>query len=126
MGLTTPGKGLCLIVDDSTVDRAVLQACLEKNQWDTKHAETGHKALDYCAQEMPDILILDLHIPDIDGLELLKSLREMEGGKNPHVIMCSGTAVTKHVKEALSNGANDFVIKPVNFDILTKKLAKIR
>ncbi|HYE79512.1 MAG TPA: response regulator, partial [bacterium] len=76
-------------------------------------ARTGREAVDVIARELPDIVLLDVHLPDFSGLELLSRVRELPGGERRPVIVVSADATPEQVERFLRAGARHYVTKPV-------------
>jgi serine phosphatase RsbU (regulator of sigma subunit) len=100
-----------LIIDDDNVVRASLAAYLEDSGFNVLQACNGLQGLEVFAREQPDLLICDLRMPQLDGLELLRRLTEM--GVQAPVIVVSGAGVMSDAVEALRLGAADYLIKPL-------------
>ena len=115
----------CLIVDDSRVVRKVARRILEDLKFDTSEAADGAQALDHCRADMPDAVLLDWNMPVMNGLDFLRALRREEGGKQPLVVFCSIENDAEHINEALSSGADEFIMKPFDADILESKFAEV-
>ena len=114
----------CLVVDDSRVIRSVARRILEKLNFEISEAEDGQKALDSCKQRMPDAVLLDWNMPVMNGIDFLKELRKLEGGGTPVVIFCTTENDMRHIQEAISAGANEYIMKPFDSEILESKLAQ--
>ena len=111
----------CLIVDDSSVVRKVARRILEDMDYIVDEAEDGQEALDKCRQEMPDAVLLDWQMPIMGGLEFLKLLRAYVGGERPRVVYCTTENDIGHIAMALKAGANDYMMKPFNRELLESK-----
>lgn len=109
-----------LIIDDETPIRRFLRVALTSHGYVVKDAKTGNEGLDAVAMFSPDLVILDLGLPDIDGLEVVRRLREWS--KVPIIILSVKEQETDKIT-ALDNGANDYVTKPFAMGEL---LARIR
>jgi two-component system, OmpR family, KDP operon response regulator KdpE len=109
-----------LIVDDEPPIRRLLRNTLSVQGFRTVEAATGRDALDAARREKPDLLILDLGLPDIDGLEVIKTLREKS--QIPIVVLSSRGDETGKVS-ALDLGADDYVTKPFGVNEL---MARVR
>lgn len=109
-----------LIVDDEKQIRKILTISLSKNNYSVIEAENGKEALEKSALEKPDCIILDLGLPDIDGIEVLKKIREWFSSP---IIILSVRKSEKDIITALDNGANDYIIKPFGVGEI---LARIR
>ena len=108
----------CLIVDDSSVVRKVARRILEDIDFIVDEAEDGQEAFDKCRQEMPDAILLDWQMPIMGGIEFLKLLRAYVGGATPRVIYCLTENDIGQLALAKKAGADDFVMKPFDRDIL--------
>ena len=113
----------CLIVDDSTVVRKVARRILEDMDFIVDEAEDGQEAYDKCREEMPDSILLDWYMPVKSGLEFLKDLRGYTGGDAPKVVFCTTENDVGHIAVALRAGANEYIMKPFNREILESKFA---
>lgn len=109
-----------LIVEDDNYISTILKSLLEANDYRVLMAETGQSALQMTASHVPEIILLDLGLPDMDGMKVLKMLREWYQG--PIVVVSARSQVEEKVK-ALDMGANDYINKPFNASEL---LARIR
>lgn len=115
----------CLIVDDSKVVRKLVRRILEELGFEVSEAEDGQQALDACIKAPPALILLDWHMPVMDGLAFLKKLRAMEGGASPKVIFCTTDSELDHIMEAMNAGADEYVMKPFDADIIKGKLQQI-
>jgi two-component system, chemotaxis family, chemotaxis protein CheY len=115
----------CLVVDDSAVIRKVARRILEGMNFSIMEAEDGSKALDVCAVHMPDAILLDWNMPVMDGYEFLKMLRKTENGKKPKVVFCTTENDVAHIARAMHAGADEYIMKPFDRDILTTKFQQI-
>lgn len=111
-----------LIVDDSALIRKIIRKTLEENSMNCLEAENGSVAADMCKNTMPDMILLDWNMPVMNGIEFLKTLRAMPNGTAPKVIICTTENDMNHIRQALAEGANDFIVKPFDADILRSKL----
>ena len=111
----------CLIVDDSSVVRRVARRILEDMDYIVDEAEDGQEAFDKCRQEMPDAILLDWQMPIMGGLEFLKLLRAYVGGERPKVVYCTIENDIGHIAMALKAGANDYMMKPFDRELLESK-----
>ena len=111
----------CLIVDDSPVVRSILKNIILDLGFECREAENGEAAYRECAQQFPNVITLDWNMPIMSGLEFLKKLRKMEGGKGPKVIFCTSETNAKQIRKALDAGADEYVMKPFDADIIANK-----
>ena len=112
----------CLVVDDSTTIRKVIGRMFTKLDMTVREAENGQVALDECLKSMPDIVMLDWNMPVMSGIEFLKALRKTPGGDHPKVILCTTENEFEAIQTAMSEGANEFIMKPFNEAIIKEKL----
>jgi two-component system, chemotaxis family, chemotaxis protein CheY len=115
----------CLVVDDSAVIRKVARRILEGMNFTIMEAEDGSKALDVCSVSMPDAILLDWNMPVMDGYEFLKTLRKVENGSKPKVVFCTTENDVAHIARAMHAGANEYIMKPFDRDILASKFREI-
>ena len=115
----------CLVVDDSSVIRKVARRILEGLQFQITEAENGEKALAACRDLMPDAVLLDWNMPVMDGYDFLRNLRQMPGGTKPKVVFCTTENDVAHIARALHAGANEYIMKPFDKDIVTAKFQEV-
>ncbi len=115
----------CLVVDDSRVVRTLEKRIMETFGYTISEAEDGKLAAEACAQAMPDLILLDWHMPVMNGLEFLKVLRAMPNGTTPKVIFCTTESELSNIMQALSSGADEYVMKPFDAEIIKGKLQQI-
>jgi two-component system, chemotaxis family, chemotaxis protein CheY len=117
------GVKLCLVVDDSRVVRKVARRILEDLGFEVAEAGDGAEALTWVRTAMPDVVLLDWNMPVMNGLEFLRRLRAEPGGAAPRVVFCSVESDLDRVREALDAGADEYIMKPFDGDIVASKLA---
>ncbi|MEK9725273.1 MAG: response regulator [Rhodospirillaceae bacterium] len=115
----------CLIVDDSKVIRMVARKILQELEFETEEAADGQQALDACKAKMPDAVLLDWNMPVMDGLEFLKALRQLPGGDAPVVVFCTTENDIEHIQKAIESGANEYIMKPFDSEIIQAKFAQV-
>ena len=115
----------CLIVDDSKVIRTVAKRILESLSFATDEAGDGAKAFEACQRKMPDAILLDWNMPVMNGIEFLRKLRGSPGGDQPVVLFCTTETDMSHIKEAMAAGANEYIMKPFDSEILQSKLEQV-
>lgn len=112
----------CLIVDDSRVIRKVSRHILETLGFAVEEAENGKDGLEKCAETMPDVVLLDWNMPVMSGIEFITQLRKRDGGDKPKVVFCTTENDVAHIREAISAGADEYVMKPFDHETLQIKL----
>ncbi len=115
----------CLIVDDSAVIRKVAKHIVEGFRFETGEAEDGSIALTKCREQMPDAVLLDGNMPQMDGIAFVKALREEKNGDKPKVIFCTTENDAEHISLAMKAGADEFVMKPFDKSILETKFQQV-
>ena len=116
----------CLVVDDSRVIRMVARKILEDLSFSVDEAADGQAAADHCRDKgMPDVVLLDWNMPVKSGIEFLRELRQMTGGEAPVVVFCTTENNMAHIQEAISAGANEYIMKPFDSEIIESKLAQV-
>lgn len=115
----------CLVVDDSRVVRKVARRILEELHFDIEEAADGKLALECCLRQMPDVVLLDWNMPVMSGIDFLRQLRRTPGGDLPIVVFCTTHSDIAHIQEAIESGANEYVMKPFDTDILETKFAQV-
>ncbi|QBX38510.1 response regulator [Brevundimonas sp. S30B] len=114
----------CLIVDDSRIIRKVSRRIVEGLGFEVDEAGDGAEALAYCSAMMPELVLLDWNMPVMDGITFLRRLRAQPGGERPKVLFCTIETAVERIQEALEAGADDYVMKPFDGEILQSKLAE--
>ncbi|HEY9163455.1 MAG TPA: response regulator [Magnetovibrio sp.] len=115
----------CLIVDDSKVIRMVAKKILQDLEFATVEAADGKQALDACLQSMPDGILLDWNMPVMSGIEFLRELRAAPGGDKPVVVFCTTENDIEHIQEAIEAGANEYIMKPFDSEIIQAKFTQV-
>jgi two-component system KDP operon response regulator KdpE len=113
-------NGTVLVIDDETQIRKLLSITLQSNGYEVVEASAGREGLSLVAKHPPDLVLLDLGLPDENGHEILRHLREWYS--NP-IIIISVQSAEEDIVKALDNGANDYLTKPFRTGEL---LARIR
>ena len=114
-----------LVADDSSVVRKVARRICEDLAFTVSEAGDGEEALQICREDMPDAILVDWHMPGMDGLEFIKALRELDGGAEPKVIFCLTEYNVASVARAKRAGADDHLLKPFDKDVMETKLREV-
>jgi len=115
----------CLVADDSSVIRKVARRILEKLEFQIVEAEDGEQALEACKLAFPEAILLDWNMPVMDGYEFMVQLRRMPGGDAPIVVFCTTENGVDHISRALQAGANEYIMKPFDRDIVAAKFQEV-
>ncbi len=116
---------LALIVDDDAVMRLLARAALEGAGWDVEEAENGREALEAFQRLHPDVVLLDVMMPEMDGFTACAALRKLPEGAHTPVLMITGLDDYSSITQAYDAGATDFLSKPLNGLLLTHRVRYI-
>lgn len=113
-----------LIVDDAIFMRKVIRDLLVKHEYtDLIEAQDGLEAVEMFREHRPDLIIMDITMPSLDGIETIKELRKID--ETVAILMCSAMGQEAMVREALKYGAKDFVVKPFKPDRVIRAVEKL-
>ena len=115
----------CLVVDDSSVIRKVARRILEDLAFEIVEAEDGQEALEICRRQMPEAILLDWNMPVMDGMEFLMQLRKEPAGKTPKIVFCTTENDIGHIAKAMRAGADEYIMKPFDREIVEAKFAEV-
>jgi DNA-binding response OmpR family regulator len=110
---------LVLIVDDDITVRLLVRRCLEKVGFVVEEASDGEKALSSFENLHPDIVLLDVRMPGMDGFEVCEEIRKLLEGNLTPVLMVTGLDDMESINRAYEAGATDFITKSVNWEVLS-------
>jgi len=116
------GKRHILVVDDTEDNRVVLDHFLRDSGYETTLAANGEQALASLAANPPAAVLLDVMMPGLSGLDVLKRIRQNAATQTLPVIMVTARSESRNIVEALRAGASDYVSKPIDFDVLIARL----
>ena len=111
-----------LVVDDLFPNLYLMEAILEDAGYKTLTASSGKEALEKIENEIPDLILLDIMIPDINGIEILEKIKANEKTNKIPVIMVSALREIDVFIDALSRGAVDYIKKPIEQKVLLTKI----
>ena len=113
-----------LICDDAAFMRMMIKDILTKNGYNVAgEAENGLKAVEKYNETKPDLVMMDITMPEMDGIQALKKIKEAD--PNATVIMCSAMGQQAMVIEAIQSGAKDFIVKPFQADRVLEAIKKV-
>jgi DNA-binding response OmpR family regulator len=113
-----------LIVDDEESIRELIKEILSAAGHELQLAADGAMAFEILKKKPVDLAIVDRNMPGMTGIEVVQLIRLNPKTSTMKVLMCTGSSVTKEIDEAFSAGADDYVLKPLNFAQLIAKVAK--
>ncbi len=120
---SSPPKPKILVVDDQPINVHLLKRMLERENMAVKTASSGQECLAEVAREIPDVILLDVMMPGMDGIEVCRRLKQSEDYKAIPVIFISARSSKEGRVEGLDSGAVDYITKPIDLD---ETLARIR
>jgi len=109
---------LVLVVDDDPMIRVLVTETLQQLGFAVEEAENGKEALDFLRRCQPDVVLMDVLMPEMDGFQACKALRELPQGRHVPVLMMTGLDDIASIDHAFKVGATDFITKPLNYAIL--------
>ena len=115
-------KPLVLVVDDDTASRLIVREALEQADFAVEEADDGAPAVDAFARFAPDIVLLDIIMPTMDGFAASIAIRKLPGGAHVPIVMMTGLDDTESIHRAFEVGATSFITKPINYLLLTYRL----
>ncbi len=117
-----PSSDSLLVVDDDTMNRDLMLRRLSKHGYDAHLADNGKCALEWIGSHPVDLVLLDIEMPDMNGLEVLKTLRQTYSQAQLPIIMVTGKSGSDDIVAALAAGASDYVTKPIDFPVVLARI----
>ena len=114
-----------LLIEDNELNRDMLKRRLERKEFIVSFAEDGQSGIDMAKHEMPDIILLDLSLPIIDGWNVARKLKADSNTKHIPIIALTAHAMKGDREKALNAGCDDYDTKPVNLEGLLEKMHKL-
>jgi len=111
----------CLVVDDSLVVRKAARRIIEGLGFKVSEAKDGQEALEACRAKLPDGVLLDWNMPVMDGITFLRAARAEFGPDQPRIVLCTTEAEFARIVQALEAGAQEYVMKPFDAEIIRDK-----
>lgn len=112
-----------LLVDDSRLQRRILSASLKRDGYEVLEAASGEEAMDICRMTPPDLILSDLVMPGMDGLEFCQAFRALPADQYGYFILLTSKSEVEEMVRGLEGGADDFVSKPVNAHELRARIS---
>lgn len=118
-------RPIVLVADDDEDILALVSFCLDRTEHEIINARDGEEALKITIDRHPDLLVLDLRMPKLTGHDVLRLLREKEAGSGTRVIVLSAYAQNETVARVLEEGADDYLSKPFDPEVLRKRVEAV-
>lgn len=118
-------KGTVLVVDDDITTREILEAELKIDNLVVKQVAGGFEAIHFCQKKMPDLILMDAMMPDLDGFETCKKIRQMVHGWDIPILIMTASESDDSIKHAFSANATDYIRKPVNIAVMQKRIVHL-
>ena len=118
----TPDAGSLLVVDDNEMNRDMLSRRLQRQGYSVAIADGGKSALDMIRDRRFDLILLDVMMPGLNGLQVLQILRETHTATDMPIIMATARGESEDIVQALRLGANDYVTKPLDFPVVLARI----
>ena len=115
---------LILIIEDNEKNRKLARDILQVKGYRTVEAETAETGLEQAAQQAPDLVLLDIHLPGMNGIEALKKLREAEATRRIPVLAFTASVMPQDRREIMEAGFDGFLSKPINLKEFIATVAK--
>lgn len=113
-----------LYIEDNSDNRLLIKRVLEAEGYTVVEAETGLKGLELAASSRPDLILMDINLPEIDGYECTHRLRKISGGDKIPIIALTANAMEGDAQKALDAGCNGYIPKPIDVDHLPTQVEK--
>jgi len=123
--MASSSSSLILLVDDSVVNNILMQSILEDRGYSILTVSNGMDALELLKQKRPDLIILDIMMPDLNGFGVLESVKKYESTSNIPVMMLTARNNWKDQEKAMTMGAADYVIKPIDIEDVVSRVDRL-
>jgi two-component system, cell cycle response regulator DivK len=107
-------KRRVLIVEDNKLDMRLLKDILERSGYETLHAEDGLEAINLAFASLPDLILMDIQLPEISGLEVTRRLKGDDRSRRIPIVAVTAFAMGWHEQEALDSGCDAYISKPIS------------
>lgn len=113
-----------LVVEDSLVNQQLMKACLENLNLKVEIAQNGIEGIEKCLAWLPDIILMDMHMPKMDGMEACMRIRQHFAQDKLPIFALSADVHKDYIQKAFDSGINEYLTKPVDFDVLKRMMAQ--
>lgn len=113
-----------LIIEDNEDNLYMIKFILEQNNLNVSFAMTGLEGIELISKEKPDLILMDIQLPDINGLEVTKKIRQMKSNDSIIIVALSSYAMTGDRQKALEAGCNGYIEKPIDPETFMDEIKK--
>ena len=113
-----------LVIEDNETNLYLMKFLLEKNGYAVIEAKTGIEGIERAVTEKPDLILMDIQLPDIDGLEATRKIRESEANSTVPILAVTSYAMTGDREKALKAGCSGYIEKPIDPETFTSIIKK--
>ena len=103
-----------LIVEDNKIDMKLMKDILERSEYETLQAEDGLEAINLALARLPDLILMDIQLPEISGLEITRRLKGDDRSRRIPIVAVTAFAMGWHEREALDSGCDGYISKPIS------------
>ncbi|MDR3088037.1 MAG: response regulator [Azoarcus sp.] len=114
-----------LVVDDSPTERLALSETLTRNGYDVVTAESGEDAIDKSRNELPDLILMDVVMPGMNGYQATRTISRWETTRGIPIIMCTSKGLETDKIWGMRQGAYDYIVKPLDYIVLLDRIKNI-
>ena len=115
----------CLVIDDCEDTQFIAKKTLESNGYNAVTTDNGTDGARICLENKPDLVLLDWNLIDIDGIDLIKKIRQFPECQDIKIIMCSGHNEKDKIDHAIQNGADGYLVKPFSDNEMITKIKSL-
>lgn len=119
---TIGSQSTILVVDDDQAVRLIMREVLEMDGFDVFEAENGMQALAHCEQSLPSLILMDVEMPEMDGITACQQIQQYPDSDQTVIVMVTGLDDYDSIENAYNAGATDFITKPINWPILSHRI----
>jgi two-component system cell cycle response regulator DivK len=117
-------KGSVLYVEDNVDNRMLVRRVLMAEDYEVIEAGSAQQALDLLAQQVPDLILVDINMPEVDGYTLTAKIRSMPGFTTVPIIALTANVMRGDREKSLEAGCDGYIQKPVDIDVLSQQVAR--
>lgn len=116
----------CLVIDESLMVRRVAARIIRDFGYEVLDTKTGQEAIDMARIRLPDVILLDWQVGDMSAIEVIDDIRSLPKGEKTRIIFCTAQRSLEQIRAALSAGADEYIMKPFDSDIIESKFRLAR